>query len=211
MTGGVRIVGTKTKECAMTDDFASFQNERDILLNPDVQDKMAILMGTKKENQPELTPEQQKQITKNYIAMFFSLGVIYWCNGATLGVAWQKALEQMDSFVKTKIKVVNHPMAKYLNKLHEKHRHDTSKEIMMNPNSNMKLDLPAKVAKQWADFATKHFQENKGALNNLYQQLMPQQQMAEESKKEPFKTAQEKTLKMMQQLMLQYQIRQRSL
>lgn len=189
----------------MANDFEKFQNER---VNQEIQNKMAILMGGKPEKQPQLTPEQKKQITKNYIAMFYSLGWVNWCNGASLGTAWQKALEQMDGFVAGKTKVANHPMAGFLKELHAGHRKNMSKEIMTSKYAEMKLNLEPQMVRVWIGSIVKHFEENKNALNGLYNQLMPKQKTETLNKEQPFKMAQNKTLQMIQQ---QLWLRQRTL
>lgn len=184
----------------MANDFENFQNARQ-LLNQDIQSKMAILMGIKPEKQIELTPEQKNQITKNYIAMYYSLAWINWCNGASLGTAWQKALEQMDGFVAGKIKVANHPMVGFLKELHVKHRQKMAKEIMTSKYADIKLELDSQRYKAYVGNIVQRFEENKNALNGLYNQLMPKQKTEEIDAKQPFKMAQDKALQMMQQLL----------
>ncbi len=190
----------------MTDNFENFQNERNILLRPDVQNDMLILMGGQKEKTRDLTKEQQNQITKNYVAMYFSLAAVNWCQGTTLGIAWQKALEQMDSFIKAKIKVENHPMTKWLAKIHSRHHREMSKEIMTNQNANNKISMSPESAKKWSAFSAKHFEENKNSLNGLYNQLMPQQKVQQQSENNPFKMAIDKISKTMQTIMLQQKL-----
>lgn len=192
----------------MMTDFSKFQNEKNILSHPDIQQNMMILMGGGKEKEQELTQEQQKQITRNYIAMYFALGAVNWCQGTTLGVAWQKALNQMDSFVESKTKIANHPMSQYLAKIHAQHRREMSKAIMTSPYANYKLMISPELAKGWSDFATKHFQENKNALNGLYNKLMPNQKLEKQSENNPFKMAQDKMCNKMQSIWLQHKLNQ---
>ena len=199
-TCGVESVRKKPKECAMANDFENFQNERQ-LLNKDIQNKMAILMGAEPEKQVELTREQKKQITKNYIAMYYSLAWLNWCNGMSLGTAWQKALEQMDGFVVGKAKIANHPMIGFLKELHAKHRQKMAKEIMTSKYADIKLELDSQRYKDYVGNVVQSFEENKNALNDLYNQLMPKQKTAEHDAKQPFKMAQDKALQMMQQLL----------
>lgn len=195
----------------MANDFENFQNARQ-LLNQDIQSKMAILMGVKPEKQIELTPEQKNQITKNYIAMYYSLAWINWCNGASLGTAWQKALEQMDGFVAGKIKVANHPMVGFLKELHVKHRQKMSKEIMTSEFADVKLNLDSQRYKVYMGNVAQHFEESKNALNGLYNQLMPKQKTEKIDNTQPFKMVQTKALQMMQQLLwLKRSLGQRSL
>ena len=200
----------KPKEHAMTDYVSNFRKQRDILWNPDIRDKMAILTGANKEHQKEIPEEHQKQIVKNYVAMYFTLAAINWCHGMTLGMAWQKALEQMDAYIKSKTKIANHPMRKYLTEMHAIRRREMAKEIMTNPHANDKLSLNPETAAKWESFSTKHFQKNKNALNMLYKQYMPKQPINVQTNENSFKVAQEKMFTKMQQILLQQKMAQRA-
>ena len=82
--------------------------------NLELYQKKIMMMGGHIENQVKLSPEQIKQLKKDYSMMFIGLTSINWSKGVTLGTAWQKALEQMDGFIAAKTKIANHPINKYL-------------------------------------------------------------------------------------------------
>lgn len=117
---------------------------------------------------------QQKQIMmtkKNYIKMYYGFVSINWGMGKTLGMSWQKALEQMDGFVMTKTKISGHPMAMELVKIHTEFRHKMAKFIMTNPYTDIKLRENHK--KLFTDYGTKRVKESKTALDALYKQHTP--------------------------------------
>lgn len=182
----------------MTNDFENNMQ------NFELQQKKFIMMGGDiKTQQKQLSPEVIKQIKKNYTRMYFALTSINWGQGKTLGMAWQKALEQMDAFVASKIKISNHPINNELVKFHTKFKQDMSKHIMTSEYSASKLREEHK--KLFIKIGEKDLKKGKTFLDNKYQEYMPKQQIKETPIMKSFDIAQAKTQQMMQQ-MLQRQI-----
>ena len=155
--------------------FSNFSNEQ-ILSHPDVKQRTLMMTGKSKDKTLELTKEQEKQIAIAYSKMFYALTTIHWCKGATLGTAWQKALEQMSSFVKTKSNPA-HPMNKYLHALDNQYRREISERIMTSPYSNEKINMNPELAKKWSDTSTKQFQSYLKKMNDMYKEYMPQKEV----------------------------------
>ena len=191
----------KPKEYAMVNNIENVNNEQNILLNDDIRRQMAVLMGGKKDKNLELTPQQRKAIVKNYIGMYYALAAMHWCAGKSLGVAWQKALDLMNSFVAGKAKTLNNPVNKYLVGFHAQHRRAMSEFIITSPNSGDIVNLSAEDRKIWSDFATKRFHGHMDALNDLHRQFETEQK----EEKVAFDTARQKIKNFMMNLMQQKQ------
>jgi len=137
--------------------------------NLEIFQKQIIMMGGDiKKEQQKLSPETIKQIEKNYRQMYIGFTSINWGMGKTLGVSWQKALEQMDAFVESKIKVANHPMNNALIKIHKEFRADMAKFIMQSPHAENKLS--ERLKKDFIDDGTKNIKQAKAVLDDLYKQ-----------------------------------------
>ena len=175
---------------------------QDLNSNPnilDFQQKQMMMMGIQK-NQIKLSREEIKKIKQNYVGMFYALAAINWSQGMTLGMAWQKALRQMDAFVASKTKIQNHPMNQYLVKMHTEFRRDMSKTIMTNQYSEEKLN--PRLAKCFMAYGTKRVKETKGALNNLYQKYMPKQNVQQKTGINSFDIAKQNIQRMLLQQMV---------
>jgi len=166
----------------MTDQlyFSNFSDEQ-ILAHPDIKQRILMMTGQVKDKKLELTKEQEKQIAHDYGVMFRSLIVINWCKGGTLGMAQQKSLEQMSSFVKTKSNP-EHPMNKYLHALDNQHRREFSEYIMKNKYSEETVGINSELAQRWAKIATGNFQKAFKRMNEMYKQYMPQKQAEDKTK-----------------------------
>jgi len=184
-------------------------DKENFLMNPEIQQSMAMLMGGDKKETKQLSEEQKKQIIKKYVNMFYSLAAINWCNGTTLGVAWQKALNQMDEFVKSKTKVLNHPMNPYLVAVHAKYKRHISETLLTNKHVNEKLNMSKELKEEWKRFASANVGKDMEFFNNLHKEFMPEQNITKLPVAEPFKKAQDKALSKMQQLIFLQQMRER--
>ena len=72
--------------------------------------KQILMYGGSVKKQP-LNVEEIKKLEKDYRTMFIGFTSINWSKpGTKLGTAWQKALSQMESYIKTKSKIINHPV-----------------------------------------------------------------------------------------------------
>ena len=98
----------------------------------EIQEKQLIMTGvTVKKNQKKLSFEDVRKIKQQYRDMYFALTSINWAQGMTLGMAWQKAIRQIEAYIVSKVKTPNHPMNAELIKFHTDFRKDMSKYIMM--------------------------------------------------------------------------------
>ena len=74
--------------------------------------KQNIMLGIFDKQTVRLSAEEIKKMKQDYVGMYYGFVSINWGQGLTLGMAWQKALEQMDAFVASKTKIPNHPANK---------------------------------------------------------------------------------------------------
>lgn len=184
-------------------------NEKNsVFQNPEIQQKMFILAG-QKEQQQTLSPETKKQIRKDCIGMFFSLAAINWCHGGSLGMAWQKGLEQMESYIKTKTKNPGNPVGIYLAEVYAKLKHDMAKTIMTSPHSQEPLKLNEESKKSWEEFCVKDANKKMANLNGVYNEYRPKQ-ILENSKAKSFDIAKQNTQQLMQQILMQNFINNRA-
>ena len=181
-------------------DFIKSQNQKGIFAHPDVQQRMLMMMGEEKNQKLELTKQEEKDIAKHYAIMFFSLATIRWCQGQTLGVARQKSLEQMNSFVKTKVNV-EHPMNKYLMAINNQYHRFISQLNMTDEHSDKKINVMQDLTQKWSAMATKNFQESLKHLNEMYKKYMPEKDIKNKPAVVKFELAQKKAQQMMQQLL----------
>jgi hypothetical protein len=120
-----------------------------------------------------LNQKEIKQIKKDFLKMYFALTAINWAHKMTLGMARQKALEQMRAFVESKMKIQNHPLNKHLIQFHNEFRRNMSKHIMTSGYSEKKLN--PELAEKLIRFGTIKTKEAKSGINSLYQKYMPKQ------------------------------------
>lgn len=170
-------------------------------IESELQQKQFIMMGgSLKVVQNKLSQIEIEKMKKNYVGMYYALAAINWGQGITLGMAWQKALEQMDAFVASKTKIPNHPANAELKKYHNEFRRDMAKTIMTSEYTGEKL--PEHLKKYFIDYGTKRVKETKGALDELYKTHMPKQELSKVPVVKSFEIAKRKT----QQLLLMQQI-----
>lgn len=169
-------------------------------LDLEIQKQKFILMGgSVKTIQKKLSQEDIKQIKKDYHRMYFALTSINWGQGMTLGMAWQKALSQMDAFVKSKTKVQNHPINDELTKIHTAFRRRMAKHIMTSEYSNNKLQ--EKYKKLFVQDGEKDFSKHKQSFDNIYKKYMPQQQIVKNTNSGQFDAAKIRTQQKLQMLL----------
>ena len=206
---------TEPKGRVMTDNILNYNDfiksaKRDgIFSHPDIQQRMLMMMGDKKNQKLELDKKEENQVAKNYQKMYFALATIRWCNGETLGVARQHALEQMNTYVKTKSNIA-HPMNKYLIGINGQINREVSYHNMTDEHANEKIDMNSTLAKKWAAESTQIFQENMRELNTLYQKYMPQNDKKQQPAAIKFELVNRHMQKMLQQMMIQQQTNQRA-
>jgi 5-keto 4-deoxyuronate isomerase len=169
------------------------------------QQKQQMLMGgsVDAKAKKKMTPEDIKQMKKDYTNMYFALTSINWGHGGTLGMAWQKALSQMDAFVSTKMKMINHPMGKELLKMHTEFRRNMSKHIMTSEYAEEKLQERHK--KLFIERGEKNFNKAKNSLDKIYDKYMPEKTEAKTPVAKSFAIAQQQTHQRIQQILAQQQ------
>lgn len=153
----------------------------------------------------QLSQETIKQIEKEYTKMFYGFTSVNWSKPETkLGTAWQKALSQMATYIKTKSNVPNNPVYECLVDIHKKHSKKISEHIMKCRGRESETVLPETLRQGFAQ-DEKRVVIGKSALDNFYKQYMPKQPIQEKATK-PNTTQQS-----IQRLLLQeYLVRQRT-
>ena len=170
-------------------------------LNLELQQKKLLMMSVESEKvQQKLSLEEIAQIKKDYRKMYWAFVSVNWAKGMTLGVAWQKALEQMNSFVATKIKVENHPMNNELIKINAQFRHDMAKHIMTSEYAEEKLS--DRLKKSFLEYGEQEFKKANTSLNTIYQKYMPKEQVKD--KTQQYENGKQNT----QQIFLLWQLQQ---
>lgn len=157
----------------MMNNTENVDNGINIFSKPEIQQQMAVLMCGKQQEKQDLTTQQKEAITQSYMEMYFALAAFNWGGGMTLGVAWQKALEQMHAFVSSKAKTVSNPVNKYLVGVHAQHRRDMSERMMFSPNAEDKLNLNKQDTMMWNAVSLKKFQNSKAVLTDIHKQFEP--------------------------------------
>lgn len=175
-----------------------------ILSNPDVKQHILMINGDKKDPKLELTKEQETQIAVNFGKMFSGLVVVNWCRGLNLGMAKQKALEQMSAYVKSKSNP-EHPMNKYLHALDNQYRREVSENIMKSEHSDATLTVGSEWVKQWEKLATDDFNISMQQMNQMHKEFMPQKTPEKQFGAKSFEEAKDKAHQKML-LILQQQI-----
>ena len=165
--------------------------------NLELQQKQIIMMGglvDKKEK--KLSIEEIKKLENDYTWMYFGFVSINWGQGKTLGVSWQKGLEQMDAFIATKTKQVGHPVNDELVKIHARFRKEMAETIMTNPNVDAKLD--ERLKKVFFEMGVKDLKTHKDALEDTYKRFAPEQSITKPDVAKKFDIANQKTQKLLQ-------------
>lgn len=193
-------------------DYANFiksQNKNGVLLHPDIQQRMLMMMGNEKNKKLEISKEEEKKIAQTYLKMFFALATIRWCNGETLGIARQKSLDQMNNYVKSKTNIA-HPMNKYLLAINSQIHREIAQINMTDENSNKKIEIDPELKKKWQAEATKEFQQCLKTLNEMYQKYMPEKDVKKMPATKSFETAKQRAQQLMQAMLLQQTMHQKA-
>ncbi|MFQ6703993.1 MAG: hypothetical protein ACLRFP_02850 [Alphaproteobacteria bacterium] len=190
-------------------DFIKSANQNKILSHPDIQQRMLMLMGENKDQKLELTKDEENKIAQNYQKMYFALATIRWCNGEKLGIARQHALEQMNSYVKTKTNIA-HPMNKYLVAINSQINREVSYHNMTDKHSDKTINMNSELAKKWSTESAKIFQQCMKNMNEMYKKYMPEKNNKQTPATVKFQLAQHRTQQMLQQIILEQQRRQRA-
>lgn len=126
--------------------------------------------------------DELKQMKRGFDKMYNSLVSLNWSKGGNLGMAWQKALEQMSAFVQNKTQI-NHPANEYIKQLDKDNRKTMSEYIMKSDFSNdvfKKTGMKDNSAiKNWEKDANKELKAGLKCFNEVYRKY--QKQMGEQT------------------------------
>ena len=173
------------------------------MTNFDVQQKKLMMMGVIVNNvQEKLPPEVIKQIKKDYRNMYFGFVSTYWGQGKTLGISWQKGLEQMDAYIATKTKIANHPVNNEIVKMHAEFRKDMAKTIMTNPYVDEKLS--ERLKKEFLNYGLKDIKTGKSALDAAYQKYAPKKTIENTKTAQQFSLTNQKAQQILNQFFVQH-------
>lgn len=139
------------------------------------QNKFIMMGGIT--SQKDLSMAEIKKLESDYRDMYYGLTSIHWSKGVTLGMAWQHALGQMESYIMSKAKVVNNPVFVKLLEFHKTFKKDMSKHIMKCQGRESETKLTPELRELFAKDGTEMTQKGKDALNQTYQKFMPQQKI----------------------------------
>ena len=162
----------KPKEFAMMQTLdTNIKNKQ----NLNLQQKRFIMIGGEFEQKiKQLSPQDSKNLQKYYKLMYAGFVSLNWSKGCKLGVAWQKAIEQMNAFVQSKTKIKNHPISKELKKIHDEFRKKISEYIMTN-RKYAETTVSGAEANNFAEFGKFFMKKSVKPLNDMYKKYMPEQ------------------------------------
>lgn len=179
-------------------------NELNLKQKNELQQKQFIMVGGMFDQQKKLIPQEIKQLEQDYTTLYFGLVSLNWSRGMTLGMAWQKALEQTGAFITGKTKNGNHPVNEHLMKIHNRFKQDQSKHIMKCAGKESELKLSKDLAKFFEKIGVEMVQKGKSAINKIYEKYKSEQTIQNKSKK--FDIAKQKTQQIIQLFMLNQRV-----
>lgn len=198
-------------------DFVKTQNKNSIFSDTNIKQLINMIAGNAKIDKTKFADEKESKIAKIYMRMYFSLVMVRWCRGETLGVARQKSLEQMDNYVKSKEN--NHDqIGKSLTDIKEQMHPEFAKINMIDKdNADKNLEIDETQKKKLEQDFSKEFKESLEMLNQMSGQNTMEKTLGKSAtenlnkqKAENFAAGKQKTQQLMQQLMLQQLMRQRA-
>ena len=105
----------------------------------------------------------RKKLVDAYMKLFSGFAWVNWTKKQSLGRAWQGALGQCESFLKTKNK--SNVAAKYLDKVSKAHKTYWSRVIMTNENSTNTINKTPDEIKQLQQYGYKQIREATDTIN----------------------------------------------
>ncbi len=178
------------------------------LQNMEIQQLQMKMFGLNIDAKSKISMDEIKKIKQNYVGMYYGFVSVNWGRGMTLGMAWQKALEQMDAFIGGKTKTPNHSLNKILTQIHSDFRREMAKTIMDSHYADEKLN--PQYAAGFVNHGAKRISETKDFLNNVYKKYMPEKTEQKQPQVKSFDIAKQNAQKLMQQMMLEQIIKQRA-
>ena len=178
------------------------------LQTAEFQQKQIIMMGgdIQKNQIKQITQQETDKLKKDLIGMYYGFTSINWGYGMTLGMAWQKSLEQMDGFVMSKLKIVNHSVNIHLLKFYKEFRRDMAKSIMTSKYADEKLSL--RLQKDFINYGQKRVKETKIDIDKTYQKYMPEKEIKQLPVTVKFGLVQKRAEQMTLQLVMQQRMKQ---
>ena len=161
--------------------------ENNLSPNELLKKRNLMLNACVESEQQKLSKEEIAKIKKDYVGMYFALTSINWGQGMTLGMAWQKALTQMDAFIESKMKIANHPANIELLKYHTERRRLMAETAMKSEYANEKLtECQRKV---FFKDGEEILSASKKSLDSTYEKHMPKQKESKNPVNVQFKLA----------------------
>ena len=105
----------------------------------------------------------RKKLVDAYMKLFTGFAWVNWTKKQSLGRAWQSALGQCESFLKTKNK--SNVAAKYLDKVSKAHKTYWSRVIMTNENSPNTINKTPEEIKRLQQYGYKQIREAMDTIN----------------------------------------------
>ena len=105
----------------------------------------------------------RSRLVDAYMKLFSGFAWVNWTKKQSLGRAWQGALGQCESFLKTKNK--SNVAAKYLDKVSKAHKTYWSRVIMTNENSPNTINKTPEETKQLQQYGYKQIREAMDTIN----------------------------------------------
>lgn len=164
--------------------------------NLDLQKKRFIMLGGNIEhNVKKVSSKDIEKLKRCYKFMYAGFVCLNWSNGCKLGVAWQKALEQMEAFIKSKTKIKNHPLNQELLKIHAEFRRKMSEYIMKN-QKHAQSTVQGAEAKNFLDLSKYFMKKSRKRFDNMYKKYMPEQIIKETPMSKSFGVAKQNVQKL---------------
>ena len=179
----------KPRGCAMMNQFTNYfdfvksNDKKSIFSNQNIKQLIMMITDNAKMESFNFANPEQSEIAKIYARMYFALAIVRWCRGETLGVARQKAMEQMDNFMQSKSNSKN-PADKYLIEF-KKQFHAHMAKINVEDTKSAKRHIDIESAKNIQGIFAKEFQNNLKSLNEMSQNQTIQSLLGAESVVKP--------------------------
>jgi hypothetical protein len=117
----------------------------------------------------EISKEDQHNLEHDFIRFVLGLSKSNWVRGGNFGTARQKALEQAESFLKSKNS--NNPVIQHLHQMFMKYQARWAKSIMTSKKSE--AECPKDNMDKSKAWGAKWVNESLGKLNNKIKQFEP--------------------------------------
>mgnify|MGYP003288887136 CR=1 FL=1 len=128
----------------------------------------------------------RKILAESYLKLFSGFSWVNWTNGYSLGRAWQTALRQCETFIKTK--KANNPALKHLDNTYKSHKKYWSRVIMTHRNSENKISGTSEWVAQMRAYGMQLIREAMDKINLILaryneriEELLAEQQMTHSS------------------------------